>query len=99
MPPHRITAHTAHYQQPVWYAAGQARARPPDSTAEALIADLGRDRQPSIALGSGYSLVTRGEGGGRDALEGGGGYPPPLQGPATVPLTASPSFNGICNRQ
>ena len=38
----------------------------------------------------------------RDALEG-GGYPPPSRAPslcpATVPLTASVSFHGICNRQ
>ena len=39
----------------------------------------------------------------RDALEGGEVPPPPFRAPslcpATVPLTASASFNGICNRQ
>ena len=41
----------------------------------------------------------------RDALEGGGGTPPPRPSracslcPATVSLTASAGFNGICNRQ
>ena len=44
------------------------------------------------------------EGGGRNALEGGGAPPPPPSRapslcPATVPLTASASFNGIRNRQ
>ena len=43
-------------------------------------------------------------GGGRDALEGGEVPPPPLSSrapslrPATAFLTASASFNGICNR-
>ena len=40
---------------------------------------------------------------GRDALERGGGTPPPSRAsslcPATVPLTAGTAFNGICNRQ
>ena len=39
---------------------------------------------------------------GRDALEGGRVPPPPSRAsslcPATVPLTASAAFNGICNR-
>ena len=40
----------------------------------------------------------------RDALEGGGGGTPPRPRapslcPATVPLTASAGFIGICNRQ
>ena len=41
------------------------------------------------------------EGLSRDALEGGEVSPPPPPGrcPATVPLTASASFNGIRNRQ
>ena len=42
-------------------------------------------------------------GGGRDALEGGGGNPPPFQSaqpaPSYVSLTPSASCNGICNRQ
>ena len=41
---------------------------------------------------------------GKDAWEGGRAPPPPWRGPpslrpATVPLTASANFHGICNRQ
>ena len=62
-------------------------------------------REPAVLFG-GLSAVGSGgpRGGGRDALEG-GRYPPsplsraPSLCPATVPLTLSASFNGICNRQ
>ena len=37
-------------------------------------------------------------GGGGDATERWGRHPPPFQGAATVSLTPSASFNGICNR-
>ena len=66
---------------------------------------------PNSVLGGGGSVCARPDAGGchslntldRDALEGGEVPPPPSRAPslcpATVSLTASASFNGMCNRQ